>query len=246
MMEHNEMEKRLEALERKIDRLQAYHDVANVMAGYAINHCQKNIAHDADYFALDMPDVSVEIANGGVLVGPEAVKALYKDVYYQEEYHGKYLKHYLTTPAIEVAEDGKTARGVWYSPGWESDKLDGSEDIVPIISFGAYSADFIKTEKGWKIWHLHWYHVVKCQFEDGWVHPAKEKQEDPAGARKRHPALKNATVLDPTYQFEYNLSAIQESIPAAPLPYQTWDGDLSWPLVEAVKRNNQETTEEGS
>lgn len=234
-MEMAELEQKLAEIDRKLERLQAYHDVANVMAGYAINHCQKNIAHDADYFALDMPDVSVEIANGGVLVGPDAVKALYAEVYYQPEYKGKYLKHYLATPAIEVAADGKTAKGVWYSPGWESDTLDGSKDIVPIISFGAYSADFIKTEKGWKIWHLHWYHAVKCQLQKGWVQP--EPKEMPKSSRNEHPALQGATILPPTYEFSYHLNAIQESIPAAPLPYETWDGDLSWPLVEAVSRS---------
>lgn len=236
-MDMQEAERRLAEIERSLERLQAYHDVANVMAGYTINHCQKNIAHDVDYFALDMPDVSVEIANGGVLVGSEAVKALYEEVYYQPEYTGKYLKHYLATPAIEVAADGKTAKGVWYSPGWESDTLDGSEDIVPIISCGAYSADFIKTDKGWKIWHLHWYHAVKCRFDEGWVQPGVE--EKPGSSRSRHPALENAAILPPTYRFAYNLDAVQESIPAAPLPYDTWDGDLSWPLVEAVSRTDK-------
>ena len=232
-----ELKARLDEIDRKLERLQAYHDVANVMAQYTINHCQKNIAHDVDYFALEMPDVSVEIANGGVLVGEKAVRALYEQVYYQAEYTGKFLKHYLATPAIEVAADGKTARGVWYSPGWESDKLNGSEDILPLISFGAYSADFLKTDRGWKIWHLHWYHQVKCRFDQGWVNPEPEKRT--GRPRNLHPALEGCTILPPTYKFAYNLDCIQESIPAAPLPYESWDGDTAWPLVEAVQRNEQ-------
>ena len=233
-----ELNERLSAIELQLERLQAYHDVANVMAGYAINHCQKNLAHGVDYFALEMPDVSVEIANGGLLVGEKAVRALYEQVFYQDEYKGKYLKHYLATPAIEVAADGKTARGVWYSPGWESDRLNGSEEILPLISFGAYAADFIKTEKGWKIWHLHWFHTVKCRFDQGWVRPEAEK--NPGKPRSMHPSLKGLTVLPPTYQFAYSLDAIQEAIPAAPLPYDTWDGDTDWPLVEAVARLKDE------
>lgn len=233
-MTERELQAKLDELTLQIERLQAYQEVANVMAGYAINHCQKNIGHDADYFALELPDVSVEIANGGVLVGEKAVRALYEDVYYQPEYKGKYLKHYLATPAIEVAGDGKTARGVWYSPGWESDRLNGSEEILPIISFGAYSADFIKTERGWKIWHLHWYHAVKCRLDQGWVHPEPEKAS--ARPRNEHPALRGAKILPPTYQFAYSLEATQESIPAAPRPYVAWDGDTAWPLVEAANR----------
>ena len=45
---------------------------------------------------------------------------------------GVLLVHYLATPMIEVAEDGKTARGVWRSPGIEAVLPPGGGKLVRV------------------------------------------------------------------------------------------------------------------
>lgn len=72
----------------------------------------------------------------------------------------EYAIHTNTTPIIEVAGDGKTAKGIWYSPGIGlSARINGTD-----ISYGGtffwekYGADFIKEDGEWKMWHCQmWY-----------------------------------------------------------------------------------------
>lgn len=65
--------------------------------------------------------------------GTEGIRAQYSNVGVYTDYDsvmlyhsnrpapkGKLLLHYTTTPVIEVAEDGQTAKGFWTMPGLES------------------------------------------------------------------------------------------------------------------------------
>jgi hypothetical protein len=55
----------------------------------------------------------------------------------------------VNTPLIYVAQDGKTARGLWYSDGYFCDE-NGDADIL----YGKVAVDFILEGTEWKIWHL--------------------------------------------------------------------------------------------
>lgn len=65
---------------------------------------------------------------------------------------GSLVIHMLTAPYIEVAGDGKTAQGLWYSPGAvggvHPDHADG------MLMYEKYGVDFMKEDGEWKIWHL--------------------------------------------------------------------------------------------
>ncbi len=65
---------------------------------------------------------------------------------------GSLVIHMLTAPYIEVAGDGKTAQGLWYSPGAvggvHPDHSDG------LMMYEKYGVDFVKEDGEWKIWHL--------------------------------------------------------------------------------------------
>ncbi len=73
---------------------------------------------------------------------------------------GEFAMHTSTTPIIEVAGDGKTAKGVFYSPGIGlTPHVSGSSVQVGSIFFWEkYAADFIKENGKWKIWHLGMYY----------------------------------------------------------------------------------------
>ncbi len=66
---------------------------------------------------LDEPDVSVEVGDRGVYVGPEAVSRLFDTSFVMPILEGVLLIHYLTSSMIEVAADGRTARGCGGRPG---------------------------------------------------------------------------------------------------------------------------------
>jgi hypothetical protein len=93
----------------------------------------------------------------------EAVSKLYPEIKNVKENLGaghEYAMHTNTTAVIEIAGDGKTAKGIWYSPGIGlSAHINGTD-----VSYGGtffwekYGADFIKENGIWKIWHCQmWY-----------------------------------------------------------------------------------------
>jgi hypothetical protein len=69
----------------------------------------------------------------------------------------EYVMHTQETPVIEVAGDGKTAKGIWYSIGLAvrgEVNEDGSTSVGTGWMWEKYAVDFIKEDGEWKIWHL--------------------------------------------------------------------------------------------
>jgi SnoaL-like domain len=69
----------------------------------------------------------------------------------------EYVMHTQETPVIEVAGDGKTAKGLWYSIGIgvrANVKTDGTYTKSTSWMWEKYAVDFIKEDGKWKIWHL--------------------------------------------------------------------------------------------
>lgn len=68
--------------------------------------------------------------------------------------YGDLIAHHVSTPCVVLADDGKTAKGVWYSLGVESQGLpDGSCKAMWYPE--RVCADFVKQADGeWKIWHV--------------------------------------------------------------------------------------------
>ncbi|GLT01244.1 hypothetical protein GCM10007897_26360 [Sphingobium jiangsuense] len=68
----------------------------------------------------------------------------------------EWVMHTSTTPIIEIAGDGKTAKGIWYSPGVGlMGKFSGGKvGVDATMFFEKYAGDFIKENGEWKIWHL--------------------------------------------------------------------------------------------
>lgn len=65
--------------------------------------------------------------------------------------------NFLTTPIIEIAGDGKTAKGIWYSPGVNlvgSVIEEGKTRMRGEWRMTKYGVDFAKEDAKWKIWHI--------------------------------------------------------------------------------------------
>lgn len=92
------------------------------------------------FFALDEPKVSVEVGDRGVYVGKAALETLFKQQFGSAALKGNLLFPFLTTPMIEIAKDGQSAKGVWRSPSVQSVMpKDGKGEATPIWLFGAYA-----------------------------------------------------------------------------------------------------------
>ena len=58
-----------------------------------------------------------------------------------------------STPLVEIAADGKTAQGVWYTIAQETvGRPEGRSEAM--WRGEKLAADFVKEPEGWKIWHL--------------------------------------------------------------------------------------------
>lgn len=227
MMDEKKLLERIEALEAQVARSRAKEEIQNLMAHYELLQNQKNMSLHPMDFAMETPDVSVTIADGAPFVGPEGVRKLFCGVYdmAEEDYKGILLLHYLTNPYIEVAQDCKTARGLWWSPGIETIKRDKYSDPEAAWCFGAYANDFILENGVWKIWHMRWFLTSKCPYTEGWA-----DQRYFYNSKVKHARVANA---DRSYN-PYTKDFIQEAIPMGPLPYDTWN-DEKWYMRQEKK-----------
>ena len=98
---------------------------------YVLEHTKKQYA---DLAAIHENDPSVAVDNQNLGWGCTAF-------------------HTVTTPMLYIAGDGKTARGLWYSAGQETImQADGTAKAY--WTMDNMSADFVKENGSWKIWHL--------------------------------------------------------------------------------------------
>jgi hypothetical protein len=73
---------------------------------------------------------------------------------------GKTLaEHPLTTPVIQIARDGKTAKAIWWSPGMERGGW----------AYGKYAVDFVKEDGAWRIWHLKWFRIFITPYNQSYT-----------------------------------------------------------------------------
>lgn len=107
---------------------------------HTINHLAKNMHNTLSFFALDEPDVSVEVGDRGLYRGKAALQTLFQEQFGSAALKGNLLFPFLTTGCVEVAADRKTAKGTWRSPCVQAVMpKDGKGEPQPIWLFGSYA-----------------------------------------------------------------------------------------------------------
>ena len=148
---------------------------------------------------------------------------------------GQLLLHVTTTGIIEVADDGLTARGYWYSPGMIREVGSSGNSI-----WEAYGVDFIKENGEWKIWHLHMFTDFMgsfyISFPTGNAGGASGGPGGPGGSGEAN-AQGDMTDVDLFLRYDYisspqyselspdRLRSVMMSVPI-PLPYDSWSFDV--------------------
>lgn len=126
-----------------------------------------------------------------------------------------------TTGLVEIAEDGKTAKGLFYAIAQETKpNADGTATGMWVPEKQAY--DFVKEDGQWKIWHL-------VQAVDS-VCPAGENYEnnDPIVDYTKDPIMiefGEPTVKCLTHDATFNW---WDDYPFRPAPYETWSDEISY------------------
>ena len=219
-----ELSAKVEQLEHNLERERAVHEIEKLMARYEVVHNPLLMYRTPEVFALTMPDVSMEVSDWGVWVGAEAITYLFGTVM-KEEPIGTMFIHTLATPCIAVAGDGQTAKGIWHSPGFET-QVDAQKVPHGFWCWGSYSVDFIKENGVWKIWHMKWWRTIRCDYYKSWTDCW---QDIMTGAPKVH-SFETEPI---TFFHPYDTLTAREPFPVNPKPYETYEGRLQdWSMGE--------------
>lgn len=218
------------SLEQRLDRLEAIHDIQNIMGYYEDYQGALRFDEVIPLFAMDQPDVRWEVGPGAY-VGPHDVTAVLRVQQQRPEdkawfaiHRGEMHVHTLTTPVIEIAGDGLTAKASFDSPGIET--LAGATH-KPDARWGwcRYGVDFIKSGQGWKIWHMHVYGILFSPFAKSWVDapgwPPKPTATDVGGEWPKPTRAQSDS-------WQYNGTDIPPLLPRPPVPYRTFSETFSY------------------
>jgi hypothetical protein len=204
---------------QRLERIEAVHQVHNLMGRYAFYHAANLHSRLLELHALETPGLRVELPFG-IYEGRPGVERLYLGVFgpLDREPAGRMHVHTMTTPVVEVAQDGETAKGVWMSPGHATDKYGGAH-FQARWRWVKYGCDFAREHGRWKIWHLRIYGIFATPFDQSWVEASRETR--PEGP----PPMPAEVAPDrPPHPFwQYSPGAVLPNEPAPPEPYLTFD-----------------------
>lgn len=227
----------LEKQNKRIQVLEDVHEIANMMGTYIYKHEVHKDAEFLNTIFAKRDDISWEVANFGVFYGRDGVKRTldaHSGLSAQKSGQqgpppmaqpGMMIMHTLTTPVIEIAGDGKTAKGVWISPGHETGvEADGKPKGQ--WCWTKYGCDFIREDGKWKLWHYHVYRIFRTPYDMDWTLEYEPKREL---ARKGAGAGPGGKPDFPTtYDNPYTTKYVAKMIPAPPEPYEKFDPATSY------------------
>lgn len=226
---------------RLADRWFDRREVVNLAGKYVTSLLLKREGSLFDSFWSDRADVCLRF-NDGSYVGAEAVRAYYaaqaentaaisrflralfpeklggmdeEQLYGVGQFHGLPI----TTPVVEIAGDGETARGLWHVHG--SDNTVGIYGALSWWKLGFLAIDFRKENGQWRLWHVFHAEDVVAPMGENWLRPAP-REEDPAFA-----ALKELKTVPYTIRHEnhrpYSPNRPLTAPPEPPEPYECFD-----------------------
>jgi len=186
----------LDALEARLDRQIAVWEVSNLRGQAAIFHDDAHIGEPRrELQAVGHPSVDVDALTAFRM--KPVVDSL----------EGNTLIHPLATPIIEVDEDARRARGVWWSFGVEAlSKF--RETPMAIISLGMVPGTHIKMDGEWRILAGAWQRTTKNEYHAGWVHSM-----EPTNTRPPLTPEQDRNFLG---KFAYRKDAVRRAVPEPP------------------------------
>ena len=206
----------VENLQHENERLQAINEVENLMSTYEYLHTANMHQEVCKLFAR-RPDTRVYFGELGYWEGPDAPDRAWSILERMGDTTGMCALHATTTPAIVVAGDCQTAKGVWVGLGFVATVRDGQ----PVCNWelDKYGIDFIRENGVWKIWHHHIYRFLHgLNWDDKWA-------DQFARPEMVFPVPEDIPVNGPCAEGDdnpYRPDTKQRLVPVPPKPYQTW------------------------
>jgi hypothetical protein len=234
------------ALLRKVaDQL----EIQSVMSRHAWYYSAGQHQRELDeLFVRKQPDVSFG-TNAGYWVGLASIKKFYvdwfkvqarKDLAQLSKKHpeiknteanllaGTLMMHTMTTPLIVVADDGKSAKGLFYSPGQVTQTLFGQPSAN--YMWERYAIDFLKEGGQWRIWHFNVFTDFSVAPGGDWTKPERTEKlvlqpgEVPPWL---DPDAPQPDIAAQPYE-SYGIAVVRGEKPRFPVPYRTFADTFSY------------------
>lgn len=234
--------------EQLVSRWEDRREIKNLMGKYAYCILLKKESEIFDMlWSQEQPDICLGF-NKGYYTGKAAVARYYESIHknnllkasvlkkvFPEQLGGKTDEELygigdfeyvpLSTPVIELAEDGKTAKGIWYSQGTYADV--GTSGPVSYWTWRCYAIDFIKEDGEWRIWHLLSVEDINHPAGQNWTKEPEPYPELPEFAELSAVFIPEPTVPEAVRELYYPGRPFAKQ-PKLPEPYETFGDTFSY------------------
>jgi len=232
-----------------VQKLLDVYEIQNLMSRHAFYYSAGQHQRELDeLFSRNQPDLSFG-TNAGYWVGYASIKKAYvdwfeysarKDLAALNRRHpeiknvpenllaGTSMMHTMTTPLIEIAGDGQTAKGLFYSPGQVTQTPLGQPTAGWM--WERYAIDFIKEEGQWRIWHFNVFTDFSAEPGGDWT---KQKMGGNIVVQPgevlpwEDPNAPQFDIAVETYR-SYGIGVVRSEKPRIPLPYRTFSETFSY------------------
>lgn len=126
---------------------------------------------------------------------------------------------------IEVAEDGETAKGLWFCLGCNAEVTTRGPEAS--WTWGYFAGDFVYENDDWRIWHLQYLNDIDSLCGQSWgkeVTPYPEEDAFAPLGQFEMPPYTVAETVRPLYRVDRPLTLT----PRIPEPYDTFANTFSY------------------
>lgn len=213
----------------KVQRLLDIQAIINVSSMHEYWHSALLHAEELQYAWSKRDDITWT-NNTDKYIGRASMNRFYIDGMKNVTKAGALWYHMLTTPVIEVAGDGKTAKAVFMSFGNVSGAMAAGQPPAAQWTQEKYGMDFIKEDGQWKIWHLRTYVDFYAGIDKSWLDAKnnlaapQEQQANGAGVKAEPGVSFEMAKPDVRGNFYegYHLGRVPKFEPKPPVPYCTF------------------------
>jgi hypothetical protein len=131
-----------------------------------------------------------------------------------------------TTPVLELAGDGKTAKGLWYIIGGDVDFYSGVGPVANNI-WGRVGIDFIKEDGRWKLWHVVYAADIQAPMGGDWTASPRARGASVGYERIAAHAMPKPNVEREVYPV-YHPGRRFLRFPGIPEAYESFDETFSY------------------
>jgi hypothetical protein len=217
------LEEAIKSFQHEMERLRAVNEIQNLMSIYEYLHMTNRHRDVMEMYAKNAPDVRIAMKEMGYWEGPDAPQRGWGDLERKTQNPvGVLAIHPTTTPVIEVAGDGKTAKGVWIGTGFVASVDEKTGKPRCMWEWDRYGVDFVKEDGKWKFWHFHVYTLFDSGWDDSWAEQFTKKSVEHIFPDEFKP---DGPPID---SYPYRPDTVVQLVPVPPEPYKTFDENTAY------------------